>query len=78
MVQKFFEFSFFDFGKGGYLKGKWNGKLKVFYENGQLLFNGEYVNGKKNWEGKKYYKGGEIKYIRRFSWKMEWKKKRIF
>ena len=38
--------------EGEYLNGKWNGKVKEYYNNGKLKFEGEYLNGK----GKKYNK----------------------
>ena len=37
--------------------GKRNGKVKEYYYNGKLIFEGEYLNGKRNGKGKEYYNG---------------------
>ena len=39
-----------------------NGKIKEYYDNGQLKFEGEYINGIKNGKVKEYYEDGELKY----------------
>ena len=33
-----------------------NGKVKEYYDNGIIKFEGEYLNGKRNWKGKEYDK----------------------
>ena len=40
---------------------KGNGKVKEFYANGKLLFEGEYVNGER-WNGKGYNSNNEIEF----------------
>ena len=39
--------------EGEYLNGKINGKVKKYYEDGDLQFEGEFLNDKK-WNGKEY------------------------
>ena len=34
-----------------------NGKVKEYYDNDKLKFEGEYLNGKRNGKGKEYYDG---------------------
>ena len=34
-----------------------NGKVKEYWNNGKLLFEGEYLNGKRNGKGKEYNDG---------------------
>ena len=41
---------------------KRNGKGKEYYEDGQLLFEGEYLNGKRNGKGKEYYEDGQLEF----------------
>ena len=45
--------------EGDYLKGKRNGKGKVYDYYGRLTFMGEFLNGNK-WNGKGYDKNGNI------------------
>ena len=47
--------------EGEYINGELNGKCKEYFENGNLLFEGEYKNGKK-WNGKGYDLNGNIVY----------------
>jgi len=45
------------------LKGKrWNGKVKEYYDNGILKFEGEYLNGQINGKGKEYNDDGKLKF----------------
>ena len=37
--------------EGGFLNGEKNGKVKEYYDNGKLKFEGDYLNGK-IWNGK--------------------------
>ena len=46
--------------EGEYLKGKRNGKGKVYDYDDILIFEGEYLNGKKNGKGKRYYDNGKL------------------
>ena len=39
-----------------------NGKVKEYYDNGKLKFEGEYLNGKKNGKGKEYDRYGKLIY----------------
>ena len=39
-----------------------NGKVKEYYNNGKLYFEGEYLNGKKNGKGKEYYYNGVLEF----------------
>ena len=39
-----------------------NGKVKEYWYNGELEFEGEYLNGKRNGKGKEYDERGELKY----------------
>ena len=39
-----------------------NGKVKEYYYNDILKFEGEYLNGKANGKGKEYYDNGILKY----------------
>ena len=39
-----------------------NGKGKEYYENGNLIFEGEYLNGKRNGKGKEYNYNGKLKF----------------
>ena len=39
-----------------------NGKVKEYYENGILQFEGEYLNGKRSGKGKEYDTDGDLKY----------------
>ena len=45
-----------------YMKGKINGKVKIYYDNGKLEFEGEYVNGERKGKGKEYYDNGKLKF----------------
>ena len=36
--------------------------MKEFYDNDELLFEGEYLNGKRNGKGKEYYDNGNLKF----------------
>ena len=49
--------------KEKYLNGKINGKVKKYYNNNKLLFEGEYLNGKINGKSKVYYNNGKLLYI---------------
>ena len=37
-----------------------NGKVKEYYDNGKLKFEGEYLNGKRNGKGKEYNYDGKL------------------
>ena len=39
-----------------------NGKVKEYYYNGNLEFEGEYINGRRNGKGKEYYFDGKLRY----------------
>ena len=39
-----------------------NGKVREYYYNGKLSFEGEYLNGVKNGKGKEYKTSGELSY----------------
>ena len=49
---------------------KWNlnkkngkGKIKIYSDNGELIFEGEYLNGEKNGNGKEYdYNSGKLRF----------------
>ena len=43
-----------------YLNGEKNGKVREYYEHGQLKFEGEYLNNQKNGKIKEYYENGEL------------------
>ena len=46
---------------GEYMNGQiWKGKLKKFYENGNIKSEGEYSNGKLNGKYKEYYENGTL------------------
>ena len=46
---------------GEYMNGQiWKGKLKKFYENGNVKLEGEYSNGKLNGKYKEYYENGTL------------------
>ena len=45
-----------------YINGKINGKVKEYYDNGELEFEGEFINGERNGKGKEYYINGELKF----------------
>ena len=38
-----------------------NGKVKEYWRDGQLGFEGEYLNGKINGKGKEYYQDNKLK-----------------
>ena len=40
-----------------------NGKIKLYDEIGNLIFEGEYLNGQKSGKGKEYYDDGKLKFI---------------
>ena len=48
--------------EGEYLKGEKNGKGKIYYSNGNILFDGDYLNGKKNGKGKEYNSYGNLEF----------------
>ena len=37
-------------------------KVKEYYDNGKLDFEGEYLNGKRNGKGKEYYYNGQLEF----------------
>ena len=39
-----------------------NGKVKEYWRDGQLIFEGEYLNGKINGKGKEYYQDNKLKF----------------
>jgi len=39
-----------------------NGKVKEYYYDGVLEFEGEYLNGKRHGKGKEYYHNGDLEY----------------
>ena len=39
-----------------------NGKIKEYYGNSKLKFEGEFFNGEKNGKGKEYYENGRLKF----------------
>ena len=39
-----------------------NGKVKEYYDNGNLAFEGTYLNGKRNGKGKEYWIDGELEF----------------
>ena len=39
-----------------------NGNVKEYYNNGELIFEGEYLNGKRNGKGKEYDYNGELEF----------------
>ena len=43
-------------------KGEIDGKVKEYYDDGELKFEGEYSNGKRNGKGKEYYENGKLKF----------------
>ena len=58
---KNFEFSFGKESEKEYLNNKINGKVKKYYENGKLKFEGEYLYDHKK-IGKEYFDNGKIKF----------------
>ena len=74
-----------EYFKGEYKNGEINGKVKEYYYDGKLIFEGEYLNGKK-WNGKGYNDKNQIiyelkegkGYMKEYDfWKKKWKSKRI-
>ena len=53
-----------------------NGKVKEYYNDGKLKFEGEYLNGLRNGKGKEYYDDNVIKFEGEYSSgkKMEWQR----
>ena len=47
---------------GKYINGKWIGKIKEYFANGNLKFEGEYFNNNNYCIGKKYYENGKLEY----------------
>ena len=39
-----------------------DGKVKEYWNNGKLLFEGEYLNGKRNGKGKEYDWNGKLEF----------------
>ena len=39
-----------------------NGKVKEYYNDGKLKFEGKYLNGERNGKGKEYYFNGKLKF----------------
>ena len=48
--------------EGGLINNKRNGKGIEYYDNGNILYDGEYKNGKWNGRGYEYYSDGDLKY----------------
>ena len=44
------------------MNGERNGKVKEYWENGDLKFEGEYLNSKRHGKGKEYYNNGKLKF----------------
>ena len=52
------------------------GKVKEYYYNGKLIFEGEYLNGERKGKGKEYY-NGKLKFEGEYLKGKVWKRKRI-
>ena len=52
----------FDINNIIYILNNGNGKIKEYYYNGELLFEGDYLNGERNGKGKEYNEDGKLIY----------------
>ena len=66
-----FKFGFGIEFEGEYLNNKLNGKVKEYYKNGQLKFEGEYLYDHKR-KGKEYFDNGKIKFEGEYLFDREW------
>ena len=54
-----------------------NGKLKEYFDEGNLFFEGEYLNRQKNGKGKDYWNNGKLRFEGEYLNRKKWKRERI-